>query len=555
MNSQNSKHMKMNARYIVAMFFGAMAAACTVSDLTPETGVSEEISEGAGQVAEGMRVVDYAVSEGAQTKALGEGLSASERISSLIYLLYDASGALVKERVIPDIGSDTQWPLKRPDADGQGGNMTWAQREALKDTLAAGQSYTAVFVANADPELFGLDGSADDRTVLHYKEFSQSSGSASGPYYGLAEGQYSSECTYLPLSEIYLSLPPGAFSDANMFYLDVVEIPAGTGGADGSASSAGAVTDAPVMLERIVSRTDIRRINSGENGTDPVDYSADDKRKDFLSPLINGLYESVQPDLQEQIKVIMSAISNGFFAFASDPSYGLTGTEYTRYSLDLGSDKAVTAVLANVKESVVGYLETECLDNETLKNRLQSWNEQSVVLEVSNLAAKYLIGFADGTDSSAGAKPETEAPVSRTYSADASGVISIAGFGDGTSLNELNSISLVGSDGGNLSFDGLSGFYLWHGENKMNEGICNPVSALKFSDTSNPSNTEKVTLSCNLMELFGNEDFSSSWDDRFEAVLNEVISENKYGGSFSSAVLTVSIPACEDNLTATASIQ
>ena len=547
--------MKMNARYIVAMFFGAMAAACTVSDLTPETGVSEEISEGAGQVAEGMRVVDYAVSEGAQTKALGEGLSASERISSLIYLLYDASGALVKERVIPDIGSDTQWPLKRPDADGQGGNMTWAQREALKDTLAAGQSYTAVFVANADPELFGLDGSADDRTVLHYKEFSQSSGSASGPYYGLAEGQYSSECTYLPLSEIYLSLPPGAFSDANMFYLDVVEIPAGTGGADGSASSAGAVTDAPVMLERIVSRTDIRRINSGENGTDPVDYSADDKRKDFLSPLINGLYESVQPDLQEQIKVIMSAISNGFFAFASDPSYGLTGTEYTRYSLDLGSDKAVTAVLANVKESVVGYLETECLDNETLKNRLQSWNEQSVVLEVSNLAAKYLIGFADGTDSSAGAKPETEAPVSRTYSADASGVISIAGFGDGTSLNELNSISLVGSDGGNLSFDGLSGFYLWHGENKMNEGICNPVSALKFSDTSNPSNTEKVTLSCNLMELFGNEDFSSSWDDRFEAVLNEVISENKYGGSFSSAVLTVSIPACEDNLTATASIQ
>ena len=542
----------MNARYIVAMFFGAMAAACTVSDLTPETGVSEEISEGAGQVAEGMRVVDYAVSEGAQTKALGEGLSASERISSLIYLLYDASGALVKERVIPDIGSDTQWPLKRPDADGQGGNMTWAQREALKDTLAAGQSYTAVFVANADPELFGLDGSADDRTVLHYKEFSQSSGSASGPYYGLAEGQYSSGCTYLPLSEIYLSLPSVAFRDGNMFYLDVVEIPAGTGGADGSASSAGAVTDAPVMLERIVSRTDIRRINSGENGTDPVDYSADDKRKDFLSPLINGLYESVQPDLQEQIKVIMSAISNDFFAFASDPSYGLTGTEYTRYSLDLGSDKAVTAVLANVKESVVGYLETECLDNETLKNRLQSWNEQSVVLEVSNLAAKYLIGFADGTDSSAGAKPETEAPVSRTYSADASGVISIAGFGDGTSLNELNSISLVGSDGGNLSFDGLSGFYLWHGENKMNEGICNPVSALKFSDT---SNTEQVTLYCDLMELFGNEDFSSSWDGRFEAVLDEVILKNNYGGSFSSAVLTVSIPACEDNLTATASIQ
>ena len=557
MNSQNSKHMKMNARYIVAMFFGAMAAACTVSDLTPETGVSEEISEGAGQVAEGMRVVDYAVSEGAQTKALGEGLSASERISSLIYLLYDASGALVKERVIPDIGSDTQWPLKRPDADGQGGNMTWAQREALKDTLAAGQSFTAVFVANADPELFGLDGSADDRTVLHYKEFSQSSGSASGPYYGLAEGQYSSECTYLPLSEIYLSLPPGAFSDANMFYLDVVEIPAGTGGADGSASSAGAVTDAPVMLERIVSRTDIRRINSGENGTDPVDYSADDvMRENFLESLVrDDLYIQIKSGIISEVQSQLEEIGAKFSDKVFEEYYDLAlSSDYAGYGrTDLASEDAAAKVLDSVKEDqIIAPLLQKCVADNALKNRLQSWNEQSVVLEVSNLAAKYLIGFADGTDSSAGAKPETETPVYRTYGADASGVISIAGFGDGTSLNELNSISLVGSDGGNLSFDGLSGFYLWHGENKMNEGICNPVSALKFSDT---SNTEQVTLYCDLMELFGNEDFSSSWDGRFEAVLDEVILKNNYGGSFSSAVLTVSIPACDNNLTATASIQ
>ena len=252
MNSQNSKHMKMNARYIVAMFFGAMAAACTVSDLTPETGVCEEVSEGTGQAAEGMRVVDYSVSEGAQTKALGENLDASDRISSLIYLLYNSSGSLEKERVIPDIEcGKTQWPLTRK-------NMTWAQREALKDTLAAGLSYTAVFVANADPELFGLDGSADDQTVLHYKNFIQSSGSASGPYYGLAEGQYSSECTYLPLDEIYLSLPSPSvpFGNGNMFYLDVVEIPAA---AEGSAD----VYNAPVKLKRIVSRTDIMRVNSG----------------------------------------------------------------------------------------------------------------------------------------------------------------------------------------------------------------------------------------------------------------------------------------------------
>ena len=330
--------------------------------------------------------------------------------------------------------------------------------------------------------------------------------------------------------------------------------------AGGGVSSAGAVTDAPVILERIVSRTDIRRINSGENGTDPVDYSADDvMRENFLESLVrDDLYIQIKSGIISEVQSQLEEIGAKFSDKVFEEYYDLAlSSDYAGYGrTDLASEDAAAKVLDSVKEDqIIAPLLQKCVADNALENRLQSWNEQSVVLEVSNLAAKYLIGFADGTDSSVGAKSESEDPVSRTYGADASGVISIAGFGDGTSLNELNSISLVGSDGGKLSFDGLSGFYLWHGENKMNEGICNPVSALKFSDTSNPSNTEKVTLSCNLMDLFGNEDFSSSWDDRFEAVLNEVISENKYGGSFSSAVLTVSIPACEDNLTATASIQ
>ena len=326
--------------------------------------------------------------------------------------------------------------------------------------------------------------------------------------------------------------------------------------AGGGVSSAGAVTDAPVMLERIVSRTDIRRINSGENGTDPVDYSADDVRENFLESLVrDDLYIQIKSgiisEVQSQLEEIGEQFSNKVIKEYSDLALS---SDYAGYGLtDLASEDAAAKVLDSVKEDqIIAPLLQKCVADNVLKNRLQSWNEQSVVLEVSNLAAKYLIGFADGTDSSAGAKPETETPVSRTYGADASGVISIAGFGDGTSLNELNSISLVGSDGGNLSFDGLSGFYLWHGENKMNEGICNPVSTLKFSDT---SKAEIVTLSCNLMALFGNEDFSSSWDVRFEAVLDEVISGNYYGESFSYAVLTVSIPACDNNLTATASIQ
>ena len=297
--------------------------------------------------------------------------------------------------------------------------------------------------------------------------------------------------------------------------------------------------------------------HAAENGTDPVDYSADDvMRENFLESLVrDDLYIQIKSgiisEVQSQLEEIGEQFSNKVIKEYSDLALS---SDYAGYGLtDLASEDAAAKVLDSVKEDqIIAPLLQKCVADNALENRLQSWNEQSVVLEVSNPAAKYLIGFADGTDSSAGAKPETETPVYRTYGADASGVISIAGFGDGTSLNELNSISLVGSDGGKLSFDGLSGFYLWHGENKMNEGICNPVSTLKFSDT---SKAEIVTLSCNLMDLFGNEDFSSSWDVRFEAVLNEVISGNYYGESFSSAVLTVSIPACDNNLTATASIQ
>lgn len=97
---------------------------------------------------QGTFVIDYTASTGdAQTR-----LAANERIQSLDYLLYEKTAGgndflLKKKRSIPDIGSDTQWPLTRE-------NMTWAQREALKDTLNQSSEYKMVFVANADPEIW-----------------------------------------------------------------------------------------------------------------------------------------------------------------------------------------------------------------------------------------------------------------------------------------------------------------------------------------------------------------------------------------------------------------
>ena len=99
-----------------------------------------------GTVAEGSFIVDY-TSE-AESRA-----EASVRIRSLDYLVYENSGAngayvMKKHRSIPDINKETVWPLTR-------NTMTWAQREALKDTLNTSCDYKVVFVANADADIWG----------------------------------------------------------------------------------------------------------------------------------------------------------------------------------------------------------------------------------------------------------------------------------------------------------------------------------------------------------------------------------------------------------------
>lgn len=537
----------MNARYIVAMFFGAMAAACTVSDLTPETSVSEEVSEEAGQAAEGMRVVDYSVSEGAQTKALGENLDASDRISSLIYLLYNSSGSLEKERVIPDIEcGKTQWPLTRE-------NMTWAQREALKDTLNAGLSYTAVFVANADPELFGLDGSADDQTVLHYKNFSQSSGSASGPYYGLAEGQYSSECTYLPLGEIYLSLPSVPFGNGNMFYLDVVDIPAS---AEGSAD----VHNAPVTLERIVSRTDISRVNSGteylSDGDGDDATKADDEWREYISDLVEtSLYPSAVGKFDEKTG-ILGEIRAVMEKFADDFSYKAASlgqvSAYSIFANAMKVEAVSRSVLSEVEEQIKeGYYLNNCETMADLRNRMVSWENANVTFVLGDVASKFMI--KDQSPASDNNIPEFQ------YIADGNGVVSVAGFGDGSSFNSLSSVSLSSVSAGRVELSIPAGFYFWHGMNVMNSGEVNPLSSLTVK---NMENTKTLDVTLNMLDILEN-DVEASWDNgNYRPVFDQIITteagndDGIYSGSLEDFIMTISIPACKiDNLAPAASIQ
>ena len=123
-----------------------MLAACT------QDPVEDLVSSGntqSGDLPEGTFIVDYLPSADLPaTRGLGEG----EAILSLDYLLYEESTdgktyTLKKRTPISDISADTHWPLTRE-------NMTWQQRQELKDTLSTDSKYKVVFVANAADEVW-----------------------------------------------------------------------------------------------------------------------------------------------------------------------------------------------------------------------------------------------------------------------------------------------------------------------------------------------------------------------------------------------------------------
>lgn len=208
--------------YLGAAFLLLAASACVDEQYT-----SVPVDGAAGSaLAEGTFVVDYVVSDGKDSRAvIGDKLAANKRIRSLLYLLYDSENKLVKERVIPNINEETKWPLLRA-------TMTWEQREALKDTLDANSSYTAVFIANADKALFG-DTQTDE--VLAGKE---------------------------KLSTLVLKLPRTPFADNNMYYCwkDEISYPDDAISED---SRDNPVSE-NIVLRRLVSRIDMEQMGITE---------------------------------------------------------------------------------------------------------------------------------------------------------------------------------------------------------------------------------------------------------------------------------------------------
>lgn len=234
---------------------GLLLAVCACGKENLNTTADGDNGGAATALPEGTFVVDYSVSDGETSRAFEGGLGANQRISSLLYLLYDSEGQLVKEREIPGIGTDTKWPLTRE-------NMSWEQREALKDTLNSGSTYTAVFLANVKKDLFG---NTQTEELLQNKE---------------------------NLTEAVLYLPQTSFTDSNMYYLwkEKLEYTRPEGASDDSRDNP---LSKNIILRRLVSRIDMERVEIKD------DAVKTGMGENFDQLLVDGLNSALTDKVEE----------------------------------------------------------------------------------------------------------------------------------------------------------------------------------------------------------------------------------------------------------------
>lgn len=219
-----------------------------------------------GNLPQGTFVIDYTASTGdASTRA-----TAAERIQSLDYLLYEkAAGSddflLKHRRTIPDIGGNTVWPLTRE-------TMTWAQREALKDTLNTNCKYKMVFVANAGKKSDGTD--IWDKDVLEDVTV--------GDNFNAGR----------------LVLPPRLFTDNDMYYMWSNH----NAPLDGSRYNKDNPASMEITLERMINKVEVRLDEEIPADETELDKQLTEKVTAYYNELLSptnaeGLYSELQTGL------------------------------------------------------------------------------------------------------------------------------------------------------------------------------------------------------------------------------------------------------------------
>ena len=496
------------------------------------TGCNEDALPDKTAPARGAVIVDYTVGE-LQTRSVShEALAANERIKSLTYLLYDNEGLFVKKREIPDISSmeSGDWPMKRS-------TMTWAQREALKDTLEQGRSYTAVFIANADKSLF------DGEEVLH-----------------IAETEDGEE-TAVALDEVYLSLPTTtAFNDRNMFYLCVKQITSDEYDRDNHC-------DCPVTLQRIVSRTDFFSDDypawDTESTKGKIRAFTDEKVYDVLTtvgesdkkPLgIDSWLESFLSDFSSFATAKGYWAVSGFTDWYNNLKSAVNGLDCSTY---------ITNMPNTDKEAVQTLLYDGCRENETLKGLWQPWTNLQAKVAYSSCADRFYVSgktakVGDAT-ATATLSPFLDMIQKETTATDGSAVtqntFTLIGFGEnadataGSELNKMTAVQLYESATATTPVtvisltDNVQSFAAQGGNERVQLVYC-PIKTLTYNSTYTTGKTYDLVVDIKNSIVTAMSASGSDYDSLSDKLGSFLADDDgkKYGESLEKFVLRITLP-------------
>lgn len=293
-------------------------------------------------------IIDYAASTGeADTRA-----DANQRIQSLDYLVYQSTDGgttytLLKRRAIPDINTSTRWPLTRE-------TMTWAQREALKDTLNTSCMYKMVFVANAADWIW----EKENATPPSNDALENSSDKV------LLNANLPTDGTEAPKFEDgRLILPPRVFEGNDMYYMETVEV-------DGKNYTGEKTAYMNVLLKRMINKVEVKLDEEaiiGDKNT--LDESINAKVESYYNNLISDSYvdettQATTGKLYDSMKKCMEALAEGLD----------NTTEYfAQYN------KAVEQIQNRIKEPI--FIKSLCdkylskSDKEIIKTQIETYLE------------------------------------------------------------------------------------------------------------------------------------------------------------------------------------
>lgn len=429
-------------------------------------------------------VVDYTV-EGNEGLSRGENTSP---ITSLTYLLYQ-DDELVKERQIPDISSETVWPLTRE-------NMTWEQREALKDTLQAWGNYQVVFVANA---VYPASGENEDAGISYI--------TGKDSYQTLA-----------------LQMPAQPFSADNMFYLFSSKIE------KKDDTDRDHPLNCPVTLKRVVSCVELQRIQI----TEPEQDAYLKERTGKLYDILIGDQGAIATSVKDQLNALADAIQtkvdkapdqypNVDEFLKSIPSLSITGDDTFR------------------KNCIQALMEDDDLSS-ILERQIIPWENTKVSLTFDKTTFATGLKISDFTVSGG----TDEAPVGYSYELGEDGTLNFIGLGvDPVDPNaipswyKLASITLTtkGETSQTVTISASSTFplFMQGGKNQKLVYKCDPLGEIQLNNVSAGEKVSVVTYN-----------LTSSVPETYQGLVNQVMTSDSPFGTPEAFKIPLKLPDLTD---------